>query len=80
MKINWERWGYDFVNQILRHVGTAGLCWGGLSAREGKIDWPNLWVFLLTGAILPTLFTFFSKGLPPDEEASFVQPQPPKTP
>ena len=78
MKLNWNRWVYDMVNQMMRHVGTAGLTWGGLTIKHGRDlngqIWGDLGICLLCGAILPTIFNFLqTTGLPEDEDR-----QPPK--
>lgn len=60
----WDRWLYLNADMFLRHIGTAGLVWGGVSLTHGKVNWHDLWASLLSGAILPTVFTILQKGLP----------------
>lgn len=53
----------------MRHTGTAGMTWIGLSLQDGKLDMQDvhhLWIAVITGAILPTLFTALQN--PPTEE------------
>jgi len=57
---------------LVRHIGTAGMTWGGLTIRHRKDIDPHIWVDLgvsiLCGAIVPTILTFFSqRGLPEQE-------------
>lgn len=68
MKLNWAKWGLEFWASLGRHIGTAGLTWLGLGAKEGKIDWNALWVAILVGGILPTIFTFIQKTPTPIDE------------
>ncbi len=70
MKLAWDTWLYFNADMFMRHVGTAGLVWCGLEVKHGKIDWSDLWASLLVGAIVPTLFTIFSRGLPKIEETT----------
>ena len=77
MKINWEKWGLDFYQSLGRHVGTAGMTWLGLGVKGGKLDWSDLWVALLAGAILPTVFTFIQQPVPVEEDKSDEFPKPP---
>lgn len=73
MKLNWEKWGYDFVTSVLRHTGTAGLAALATATSTGKLDWHALGWGILCGGIIPTVFTFLQKTpLPEDEE----KPQP----
>lgn len=60
----WDRWLYLNADMFLRHIGTAGLVWGGVSLTHGAVNWKDLWASLLSGAILPTIFTILQKGLP----------------
>ena len=60
----WEKWLYFNLDMFVRHIGTAGLVWAGVSLNHGAIQWRDLWAALLSGAILPTVFTILQKGLP----------------
>lgn len=69
MALNWQKWGRDFLLSVMRHIGTAGMTWTGLSMQDGKLDVADfhaLWIAILAGAILPTLFTAFQS--PPSDE------------
>lgn len=65
MKLDWSKWGLDFFTSLGRHIGTAGMTWLGLGLNNGKVDWHDLWIALLTGAILPTVFTFLQSSPTP---------------
>jgi len=60
----WQKWLYYNADMFMRHIGTAGVVYGGLSIKHHEANWSDLWSSLLTGAIVPTLFTIFSRGLP----------------
>lgn len=68
MKANWQKWGKDFFASVLRHVGTAGLTWLSLGYKSGRVDWHDLWVAVLVGGILPSVFTFFQNTPVPEDE------------
>lgn len=73
MALNWAKWGRDFVFSVMRHIGTAGMTWTGLSFQDGKLDATDLhslWIAILSGAILPTLFTALQS--PPTEETTVI--------
>jgi hypothetical protein len=75
MNLNWEKWGRDFWASIMRHVGTAGLTWLSLGLwKSGKVDWNDLWVALLTGGILPSVFTFLQNTPVPEDEDQPTKP------
>lgn len=60
MALNWQHWGRDFLLSLMRHIGTAGMTWSGMSLQDGKLDASDLhslWIAVLAGAVLPTLFT-----------------------
>ena len=67
-KLNWHKWGLTFFQSLFRHIGTAGMTWLGLGVKDGQVEWRNLWVALLVGAILPTFFTFLQNSPIPEEE------------
>ena len=67
-KLNWSKWGLTFFQSLGRHIGTAGMTWLGLGIKDNVIEWHNLWVALLVGAILPTFFTFLQNSPIPEEE------------
>lgn len=68
MKLAWQRWLYGLWDSLLRHIGTAALTWGGLTAKhwnEVHSLWGDLGVALLCGAIVPTMANWFaSHGAP----------------
>lgn len=68
----WDKWLYLNADMFLRHIGTAGLVWGGVSLTHGAVNWKDLWASLLSGAILPTIFTILQKGLPGTQEGATV--------
>lgn len=69
MNLDWSKWGYDFFASLGRHIGTAGMTWLGLGIQNNRIDWKDLWVAIVAGGILPTIFTFLqSFPVPPDED------------
>ncbi len=72
MALNWQKWGRDFVQSLGRHIGTAGMTWLGLGLKDGVINWGSLWIALLLGAVLPTVFTFLQKTPLPDDIESIT--------
>lgn len=64
MKTMWEKWLRYNLDMYMRHIGTAGMAWAGTAVVEGHINWKNLGVSLLAGAIIPTTFTILQQGLP----------------
>ena len=77
MSMNWKKWGFDFWQSLGRHIGTAGLTWLSLGVKDGRIQWRDLYVAIIVGAVLPTVFTFLQTSpLPMDESAPPTPPQP----
>lgn len=74
MALNWNKWGRDFFASLGRHIGTAGMTWLGLGVKDGQIEWHNLWLALITGAVLPTVFTYL-QSTPVPEETTVSTPQ-----
>lgn len=75
MALNWAKWGKDYWASLARHIGTAGLAWLGIGLGSGHIDWHSLWYALVTGAFLPTTFTFFQNTPIPEELAEIKTTQ-----
>lgn len=70
MNLNWSKWGLDFFASLGRHIGTAGMTWLSIGVVNGKVDWQSLWIAILTGAVLPTVFTFLQSHPVPTEETT----------
>lgn len=69
---NWSKWGLDFWQSVVRHIGTAGMAWLGTNAVtgvDGKHSLETLPLALLFGAIMPSVFTFLQNSPIPPEEA-----------
>lgn len=76
-RLNWSKWGSDFLLSLMRHVGTATATWGGVSFQDGKFDASDLhslWIAILAGAIIPTVATYLQKG--PEEDTAPLPPPP----
>lgn len=71
-RFNWQKWGLDFFQSLGRHIGTAGMTWLGIGIKDGAIDWNSLWVALVAGALLPTIFTFLQRNPVPDVKSVTV--------
>ena len=69
MALNWSKWGLEFWQSLMRHVGTAGMTWIGLGIKDGVVDWKGLGVAIMVGAVLPTVFTFLQKNPIPELES-----------
>lgn len=82
--LNWQKWGLSFWQSLARHIGTAGMTWLGLGVKDGKVDWGNLWVAILVGAVLPSVFTFLQTTPTPEQigqaELDKLMPTPPADP
>lgn len=59
MHVNLEKWGWDFVTSLIRHIGTAGMAVTAVAVVNGRIDWKAIGVGVLTGGVIPTVFTAF---------------------
>lgn len=70
MSMNWTKWGMEFWASLGRHIGTAGMTWLGLGLKDGKVNWNDLWVAVLVGGILPTVFTFLQSKPTPDDDVN----------
>lgn len=82
MSLNWQKWGMSFWQSLARHIGTAGMTWLGLGVKDGQIKWKDLWVALLVGAVLPSVFTFLQSTPTPEQigQAELDKLMPPETP
>lgn len=78
MAMNWKKWGLEFWASLGRHIGTAGMTWLGLGLKDGKVNWSDLWVAVLVGGILPTIFTFLQRAPTPDDDANAADATPAK--
>jgi hypothetical protein len=74
MKLNWERYWYDFFSSVLKHVGTALAGWGGINiasaagANVPALDAKALGIFILSAGIIPAVAAFWAKTPLPDIE------------
>lgn len=74
MTVKWEKWLLTFWGMLAQSMGVAGSTWLGMGLKNGRIAWEDLWVALLTGAILPTVFGFLRTNPTPEiEEVTVTQ-------
>lgn len=64
----YQKWGRSFLDSLLRHIGTSLTIWIGTEIKYQEINYKDLGLFLLCGAIIPTVAEFLKQGLPADEE------------
>lgn len=77
MPLKWNKWGITFFQSLGRHIGTAGMTWLGLGFKDGRVEWHNLWLALLTGAVMPAVFTFLQTTPVPDNDEVTNETTPP---
>lgn len=73
----YEKWGRSFIDSLIRHIGTSLTIWVGTEIKYQEINWYDLGLFVLCGAVIPTVAEFLKAGLPPEDPPVPV-PQPPK--
>lgn len=64
----YKRWLVLNLSQLMRHTGVALSTWAGLGISEGKINWHSCWIAFLSGAIIPGITAFLSKGIPQKDD------------
>ena len=62
------------MDSILRHVGTSLTIWIGTEIKYQEWNWHDLLLFLLCGAVVPTVAEFLKQGLPPEETVVVTVP------
>jgi hypothetical protein len=78
MKLNWDKYWYDFGTSIFRHVGTALAGWGGLNVAHASgadvpaLDWKALFIFIMAAGVIPAVAAFWQKQPLPDVEETTI--------
>jgi hypothetical protein len=67
---SYEKWGRDFTDSLMRHLSAALTIWAATEIKYQEINFRDLGLFLVAGAVVPTLREVFAKGLPPMETVS----------
>jgi len=72
----YAKWGRSFVDSLIRHIGTSLTIWVGTELKYQEVNYHDLALFLVCGAIIPTMAEFFKQGLPPIDAIEDGKPQP----
>lgn len=78
MKLNWEKYWYEFGGSILKHVGTALAGWGGVNVAASQgvdvptLNWKALGIFIMAAGVIPAVSSFWQKTPLPDIEETTV--------